>query len=303
MQTIGPLGSWIASAMWLSALCLMILYIVRRKLVAPGPYTLWERCLYAPAYTLARLLWRVEICWDPRWGESEQRDSRMKHGQLLRERIRGGAVLIANHRSSVDPFFIQLAAGARVHWMVAAEYFPHPLFGPLLRSYMAIPTRRGGADNGATKLAIRYASQGGFVGMFPEGRINRTDAPLLTIRPGAALVAAKSDVPLVPIWIEGAPVGPEVYSALLMPAKVSVTVGFPVARPVENLAAPQSTLDLDSTAESSENENLAAVESGVSKQSRAKHLLWIEEAMNASLHLGNRTDNQVHFAGKGWVEN
>lgn len=303
MQTIGLYGSWIASAIWLSTLCLAILLTLHRKLVAPGPYTLWERCLYAPAYTLARLLWRVEICWDPRWEERVRGASIGKHGKLLRERIQGGAVLIANHRSSVDPFFIQLAAGARVHWMVAAEYFPHPLFGPLLKSYMAIPTRRGGADNGATKLAIRYASQGGFVGMFPEGRINRTDAPLLTIRPGAALVASKSDVPLVPIWIEGAPVGPEVYSALLMPAKVCVTVGFPVSRPVENLTAQQPTLDIESAMDNSESENLVAAESGLNKQSRAKHLLWIEEAMNASLHLGNRTDKQVHFAGKGWVDN
>lgn len=139
--------------------------------------------------------------------------------------------------------------------------------------------------------------------MFPEGRINRTDAPLLTIRPGAALVASKGDVPLVPIWIEGAPVGPEVYSALLMPAKVCVTVGFPVARPAENLTAPQPTLDLESAMDPTDTDNAISAEAGLNKQSRAKHLLWIEEAMNASLHLGNRTDKKVHFAGKGWVEN
>lgn len=296
MQTIGPFGSWWVSLLWLGSLAAAMLWMVRRRLVSPGPYNVWERCLYAPAYTLARLLWRVEIRWDPRWDNHSGHTAIDSFRDGLRERVRGGAVLIANHRSSVDPFFIQLAAGARVHWMVAAEYFPHPLFGPLLKSYQAIPTRRGGADNGATKLAIRYASQGGFVGMFPEGRINRTSSPLLTIRPGAALVAAKSDVPLIPIWIEGAPIGPEVYSALFLPAKVSVTVGFPVHRPNGNLPAPESSLALEAPLED------ANAETGLTKQTRAKHLHWIEEAMNASLHLGNRSDEKVSFAGKGWVE-
>ncbi|MCU0719341.1 MAG: 1-acyl-sn-glycerol-3-phosphate acyltransferase, partial [Pirellula sp.] len=102
----------------------LFVYLLARK----GRYTTAERLLYAPVYLLSRVLWRVEINWDPSWGD------RSNH-EMLRDRISGGAVLIANHRSSVDPFFVQLAAGDRVHWMVAGEYFKHFLFGPLLRSY------------------------------------------------------------------------------------------------------------------------------------------------------------------------
>jgi 1-acyl-sn-glycerol-3-phosphate acyltransferase len=144
-----------------------------------------------------------------------------------------GAVLVANHRCSLDPFFIQLAAGRRVHWMVASEYFKHPLFGAVLRLFQAIPTTRSGADNQATKHAVRLASEGRLVGMFPEGRLNRTRQHLISMRPGAILVANKANVPIVPLWIRGAPIADEVWKPVMMPAAVLVNISQPA--PVEKL--------------------------------------------------------------------
>ena len=54
-----------------------------------------------------------------------------------------GAVIVCNHRSSVDPFFVQLITGRIVRWMVAAEYFRIPVVGGMLRFMQSIPTRRG----------------------------------------------------------------------------------------------------------------------------------------------------------------
>ncbi len=45
----------------------------------------------------------------------------------------GKAVIICNHRSSVDPFFVQISLRRVVHWMVAREYCVHPVFGFFLR--------------------------------------------------------------------------------------------------------------------------------------------------------------------------
>jgi 1-acyl-sn-glycerol-3-phosphate acyltransferase len=249
-------------------------YLLTRK----GRYSVVERILYAPVYVLCRVLWRVEISWDPAWGD-------LSNERLLRDRIVGGAVLIANHRASVDPFFIQLAAGDRVHWMVAGEYFKHFLFGPLLRSYQAIPTNRGGFDNASTKRAIRLASQGGLVGMFPEGRINRTDAPMLSIRPGAAMVAARAGVPLVPIWIVGAPSGNQVYSALFRAAHVKVIVGCPCNAP-SNLVRDEGILD----------------EGKSNKLSRTETCEWITSTIRQAMSLARIESESVEVAGKDWVE-
>jgi 1-acyl-sn-glycerol-3-phosphate acyltransferase len=175
----------------------------------PSEYSFWERILYAPVYCLGRILWRVEVVG----------------GITLSQAYPKGAVIIANHRCSLDPFFLQIAAGRRVHWMVAGEYFRNPIFGPVLRIFQAIPTNRTGADNASMKMAIRLASEGRFVGMFPEGRINRSNKPLHKIRPGAALVATKANAPLLPCWIDGAPSGWAVWSGLFMAAHVRVFVG------------------------------------------------------------------------------
>jgi 1-acyl-sn-glycerol-3-phosphate acyltransferase len=127
----------------------------------------------------------------------------------------------------MDPMFVQLCAGRRVHWMVTSLYFHKPVLGGLLRSFEAIPTHRGGVDTASTKCAIARAREGCYVGMFPEGRINRTGRPLMTIRPGAALVALRARVPIVPIWIEGAPIGPTIFSALFSAANIRVLVEKP----------------------------------------------------------------------------
>lgn len=180
-------------------------------LAVRSEYSLYEKLLYAPFYTFARIVWRVKVC---------------SHNKLSDLPVRG-AILVANHRCSVDPFFVQLAAGRRVHWMVASEYFKHPVFGALLRIFQAIPTTRSGNDNSATKQAVRLASEGRLVGMFPEGRLNRTNHPLISMRPGAILVASRANVPIIPMWIRGAPIGDDVWKPALMPAAVKIYLGSP----------------------------------------------------------------------------
>ena len=72
------------------------------------------------------------------------------------------------------------------------EYVMSPAFAWVLRTIEVIPVNRGGIDTAATKQAIRYASQGDLVGMFPEGRINEGGQFLLPGRPGAAMIALKA---------------------------------------------------------------------------------------------------------------
>ncbi len=166
--------------------------------------------LWAGAFLLCKLLWRAR--W-PGWLP-------LRDGQ--------GALIVCNHRSSVDPFFVQSGTGRKVHWMVAREFCEHPAFRWFLRACEVIPVNRGGVDTAATKAAIRYVAEGGLVGMLPEGRINMTDQFMLPARPGAALVALKAKAPVVPCYIQGAPYRRYPWSPLLMPARVEVKFGQPV---------------------------------------------------------------------------
>ena len=161
---------------------------------------------YFVALLLTRVLWRTQVPPFP-----------LPLGQ--------GAVIVCNHRTSVDPFFIQIVVNRYVRWMVAREYCEHPAFGWFLRATHAIPTNRRGNDTAATKLAIRSASHGELIGMFPEGHINHTEEFMLPGRPGAILVALKARVPILPCYIEGAPYAGSVISPFLMTARVQVRFG------------------------------------------------------------------------------
>jgi hypothetical protein len=122
-----------------SLLVLWVGYLV--YLATRRPYSIWENILFSPIYTVCRLLWRVELM-TPFPLDAKQ-----------------GALMIANHRCSLDPFFLQMLPQRRVHWMVAKEYCEHPVMGVALKLFQAIPTNRGGMDTGSTKLAIRYAEK------------------------------------------------------------------------------------------------------------------------------------------------
>ena len=309
--------SILAASIFLILVSCTALAYAANKLFGEGRYSPWERLLYAPVYALARILWRVEIVWgEVGWGTSN-RNPIPSRDCLLAERLQGGALLVANHRCSLDPFFVQLISGKRVHWMVAGEYFRHPLFGPVLRAYQAIPTNRGGVDTASTKSAIALARGGRFVGMFPEGRINRTDSPLLSIRPGAAIVAQRANVPLIPIWIEGAPRGWAVYSGLFMAAKVKIFVGCPRRSTISGLDL-HSSQDERGSANSMADEganagtDLERMDSNITEQEtlrvhrtkvRGEACRWISDVMQESLALGGHCDESIGIAGRKWLDN
>ena len=182
-----------------------IVWGMRKSALSPVQCVLWGL-----AYLLVKCLWRT------RW-----------EGQLPVAEGEG-AVIVCNHRSSVDPFFLQMVTGRKIHWMVAREYCEHPAFRWFLRTCEVIPVGRGGVDTAATKAALRIVTGGGLIGMFPEGRINRTGDLLLPIRPGAAHVALKAGVPLVPCLIEGSPYDRVPWSPFLLTAQVVVRFGEPI---------------------------------------------------------------------------
>ena len=201
--------SQVAAALFLLALVIAPL-AAAAVLMARSRFSPLQSVLWVLALALVKLRWRA--VW---------------HGKLNLPEGQG-AVLVCNHGSSVDPFFIQTTTGRKVHWLVAREYCQRGAIGWFLRSCEVIPTGRAGVDTAATKAALRIASAGGLVGMFPEGRINETSERMLSVRPGAALVALKARVPIVPIYIAGAPYCGFSWSPLLMTARVEVRFGEPL---------------------------------------------------------------------------
>ena len=142
-----------------------------------------------------------------------------------RRPIKGGGIILCNHRSSVDPFFIQASLDRPVYWMIAREYCEKPLFAFLLKPVPIIPTSRRGADSGAIRTAIEKARQGFLVGIFPEGRINTTTDFMISVRPGAMMIAQRAGVQVIPMFLEGSPSRGSILSPFFMTADVRTVIG------------------------------------------------------------------------------
>lgn len=192
----------------LAVVASLVLWAVRVRRCFP--LTLAQTFWYGVNYVIARVLWRAQV-----------------RGSLAIPPDQG-AIIICNHRSSLDPSFIEITTNRVVHWMVAKEFFPHWAMGRLLRMAEAIPVNRTAQDTQGTKMAIRYAQNGGLVGIFPEGGINTTDQLLRPGRPGAAMIALRARVPVIPCYIEGSPYDGTPLGCLLMAANVRVTLGEPI---------------------------------------------------------------------------
>ena len=175
------------------------------------PYFTWpQQIIYGFGRFMARVRWRAEI----------PGSLPVPEGQ--------GAIIVCNHRGPFDPAFIQLATNRVVHWMVAREYCEHWSIAWFFRTLQAIPVGRGGVDTAATKAAIRYAQAGDLVGLLPEGRINTTDQLLLPGRPGAALIALKVQVPVIPCYITGSPLGKTIFRTLFKRGRAKLVIGKPL---------------------------------------------------------------------------
>jgi 1-acyl-sn-glycerol-3-phosphate acyltransferase len=139
-----------------------------------------------------------------------------------------GALIVCNHISGVDPLIIQLCTDRVVHWMVAREYYEMPVLHYAFRATGTIPVNRAGVDTASTKMAIRLAQHGGLVGLFPEGRVNTTQDLLLPGRPGAAMIALRARVKVIPCFVSGVPYDGTALGSLFMAGKAHVVVGEPI---------------------------------------------------------------------------
>ena len=66
------------------------------------------------------------------------------------------------------------------------------------------------------------------MGLFPEGRVNVTDELLLPGRPGAALIALRARVRVVPCYISGAPYDGTALGSFFMRGNGFVRLGQPI---------------------------------------------------------------------------
>lgn len=150
----------------------------------------------------------------------------------------GGALILANHRSPVDPLMCWMNSHLRheeharsirvIGYLMAREYYDKPGFvGWISRAMQSIPVGRDGRDMGPTREALRRLERGDLIGIFPEGGIHTGDG-LRAANPGIAFLALRAGVPVIPVFIEGVPQSESMSAPFYTPARVRVTYGAPI---------------------------------------------------------------------------
>ena len=79
----------------------------------------------------------------------------VKHEGLHNVPQEGAQIIAANHLSYYDPIVIAILIQRPIHFMAKEEFFHNKLLGKFLTSINAFPVKRGSADLGAIKNAIR----------------------------------------------------------------------------------------------------------------------------------------------------
>ncbi|GAG67619.1 unnamed protein product [marine sediment metagenome] len=117
----------------------------------------------------------------------------------------GPFIIVANHSSLLDPVILGVSVRPKVIFVAAAYLFEIRWLGYLLRKADSIPIHRENNTNNikSIKQALKILQRGGVLGIFPEGGVDRQKDDL-PIKAGAAYLATKVGVPIVPIKIKGA---------------------------------------------------------------------------------------------------
>lgn len=139
----------------------------------------------------------------------------------------GPAILVANHRSGVDPLFVALLTKRRVYFLMAREYYELPGLKWIFKGLRCIPVNRDGTDLGATKAALKLLHEGKVLGIFPQGGIREPDDQLDEGKSGVALLALKTGAPVVPFYIANSPAHDSVLRSFFTCSRTRVYCGRP----------------------------------------------------------------------------
>jgi 1-acyl-sn-glycerol-3-phosphate acyltransferase len=114
----------------------------------------------------------------------------------------GAFVAAPSHRSYIDTPFCAFVTRRRIRFMGKQELFRNKFGAWLFGALGAFPVARGTVDRSALREARGVLERGEPLAIFPEGT-RRTGPVIGELFEGAAYLATKAGVPIVPVGIGG----------------------------------------------------------------------------------------------------
>jgi 1-acyl-sn-glycerol-3-phosphate acyltransferase len=162
--------------------------------------------------------------------------------------LTGPLILITNHVHLLDPFFLIFSSPRWINFMAKEELFRSPFLRPWLLWAGALSIYRGGNVREKQKIlknARNALEMELILGMFPEGGRSH-DGKLRKGKPGSAVIASKTNVPLLPVGIVGTDKIKGI-SWLWKRPRIVVNIGKPFKLPLTSSRMSKSQMQLLTT--------------------------------------------------------
>ena len=117
----------------------------------------------------------------------------------------GACVFISNHYQFLDPVYPASLTWEQIHFVAKKEVLDNPLLAFFAKGAKVIAVNRDGNDARGLLDCFKCLKNGEKISIFPEGTRNKTDAEMLPFHSGAAVMAIKCKVPIIPLVIYSRP--------------------------------------------------------------------------------------------------
>jgi 1-acyl-sn-glycerol-3-phosphate acyltransferase len=139
----------------------------------------------------------------------------------------GAYVLAPVHRSNIDWLVVARVTRRRLRYLVKGEVWKVPALGRFIELLGAFAVHRDMPDREALNKAREVLEAGEPLVVFPEG--TRGAGPMIgEIREGAAYLALRAGVPIVPVGMAGTEAAMPRGTRFPRPHRVSLVIGAPI---------------------------------------------------------------------------
>lgn len=160
----------------------------------------------------------------------------------------GPFILAPIHRSNVDTPIASAVTSRRLRFMGKDSLWKNKPIAAVLSALGGFPVTRGSADLEALKRCLSVLKLGEPIVLFPEG--TRQSGPIVCqLFDGAAYLAIKAQVPIVPVGFGGTEAVMPKGSKMIYPRKCVAVIGEPLQPPSSVDGRLPRTATTDLTAE------------------------------------------------------
>lgn len=113
----------------------------------------------------------------------------------------GGALLLPNHVTFADAFFLSVVSERPLRFVMDESFMANPTIRLSAKLFGTVPIRRSHPLE-AIRTTVEALNNGHLVVLFPEGQLTRTGG-LCELERGFELIARGAKVPVLPVWVDG----------------------------------------------------------------------------------------------------